>query len=92
MANIVPFIRRVEKIAEKTIVKISLTFSACKVSEKIVKDRVVNLWQTLNVFNRNQFGVDFPSVKENQLKLDCCVTLMTGHHQEINQDPLMLYF
>ena len=42
MANIVPFIRRVEKIAEKTIVKISLTFSACKVSEKIVKDRVVN--------------------------------------------------
>ena len=42
MANIVPFIRRVEKIAEKTIVKISHTFSACKVSEKIVKDRVVN--------------------------------------------------
>ena len=42
MANIVPFIRRVEKIAEKTIVKISLTSIACKVSEKIVKDRVVN--------------------------------------------------
>ena len=42
MASIVLFIRRVEKIAEKTIVKISLTFSACKVSEKIVKDRVVN--------------------------------------------------
>ena len=69
-----------------------MTSIACKVSEKIVKDRVVNFWQALNVFNSNQFGVDFPSVKENQLKLNCCFALMAGHHQEINQDPLMLYF
>ena len=29
---------------------------ACKVSEKIVKDREVNFWLALNVFNPNQFG------------------------------------
>ena len=61
MANIVPFIRRVEKIAEKTIVKISLTFSACKVSEKIVKDRVVNYSPWTSSTRTN-----LVSLKENQ--------------------------
>ena len=61
MANIVPFIRRVEKIAEKTIVKISFTFSACKVSEKIVKDRVVNYSPWTSSTRTN-----LVSLKENQ--------------------------
>ena len=61
MANIVPFIRRVEKIAEKTIVKISRTFIACKVSGKIVKDRVVNYSHQTSSTRTN-----FLSLKENQ--------------------------
>ena len=56
IANIVPVHKKGRKDYKENYRLLSLTSVACKVSEKIVKDRVVNFWQALNVFNPNQFG------------------------------------
>ena len=66
-----PSIKRVEKIAEKTIIKSrSPPLRVKLVRIKIVKDHVVNFWQALNVFNPNQFG--FLEGKSTLTQLLCC--------------------
>ena len=56
IAYTVPVHKKDRKDYRENYRQISLTSVASKVSEKIVKDRVVNFWQALNVFNTNQFG------------------------------------
>ena len=56
IANIVLVHKKGRKDCRESYRQVSLTFIACKVSETIVKDRVVNFSQSLNVFNSNQFG------------------------------------
>ena len=70
IANIVPVHKKNRKDYRENYRQISLTSVACKVSEKIVKDRVVNFWQDLNVFNPNQFG--FLEGKSTLSQLLCC--------------------
>ena len=70
IANIVPVHKKGRKDYRENYRQISLTSVACKVSEKIVKDRVVNFWQDLNVFNPNQFG--FLEGKSTLSQLLCC--------------------
>lgn len=56
IANIVLVHKKGRKDCRENYRQVSLTSIACKVSETIVKDRVVNFSQSLNVFNPNQFG------------------------------------
>lgn len=56
IANIVLVHKKGRKDCRESYRQVSLTSIACKVSETIVKDRVVNFSQSLNVFNSNQFG------------------------------------
>ena len=56
IANIVPVRKKGRKDYSENYRQISFTSVASKFSEKIVKDRIVNFWQALNVFNPNQFG------------------------------------
>ena len=65
--------RRVEEIAEKTSVKLHSPPShvIIKLATKVsVKDRVVNFWRTLEVFNSNQFG--FLEGRPTLTQLQCC--------------------
>ena len=55
-ADIVPIHKKGSKTARENYRQISLTSIACKVCEKIVKNRVINFWNELNVFNPIQFG------------------------------------
>ena len=70
IANIVPVHKKGRKDCRENYRQISLSSIACKVSEKIAKDRVVNFWQALNVFNPNQFG--FLEGKSTLTQLLCC--------------------
>ena len=70
LANIVPVHKKGRKDCRDNYRQISLTSIACKVSEKIVKNRVVNFWQALNVFNPSQFG--FLEGKSTLTQLLCC--------------------
>ena len=63
IANIVPVHKKGRKDYRENYRQISLTSVACKVSEKIVKDRVVNFWQAPNVLTQTNLD----SWKENQL-------------------------
>lgn len=56
IGNIVLVHKKGRKYCRENYRQVSLTSIACKVSETIVKDRVVNFSQSLNVFNSNQFG------------------------------------
>ena len=59
-------------VTYQTTVQISLTSITCinKVSTKIVKDRVVNFWRALEVFNWNEFGLF--DAKPALTQLLCC--------------------
>lgn len=56
IANIVPVRKKGRKNYRENYRQISLTSIASKVSENIVKDRVLYFRQALNVFNRTQVG------------------------------------
>ena len=70
IANIVSVHKMGRKDCRENYRQISLTSIASKVREKIVKDRVINFWQALNVFNRTQFG--FLEGKSTLTELLCC--------------------
>ena len=70
IATIVPIYNKGRDDCRENYCQISFTSIACKVSEKIVKDRVVNFWQALNVFNPNKFG--FLEGKSTLTQLLCC--------------------
>ena len=89
IANVVLIHKKGRKDYRENDRQSSLTSVACKVTEKIVKDRVVNFWQDLNVFNPNQFG--FLEGKSTLSQLLCCFDDWASSH-EINQDPPTLYF
>ena len=55
-ADIVPTHKKGSKTDKENYGQISLTSIACKVCEKIVKQRVINFWQDLGVLNEIQFG------------------------------------
>lgn len=55
-ANIVPLHKKGSKHLRENYRPISLTSMICKISEKIVRDRLTSFWQDQNVINKNQFG------------------------------------
>lgn len=55
-ADIVPTHKKGSKTDKENYGQISLTSIACKVCEKILKQRVINFWQDLGVLNEIQFG------------------------------------
>lgn len=56
MANIAPVHKKKSKYARESYRQISLTSIISKVSEMIVRDRVVDFWLNRQTFNPNQFG------------------------------------
>ena len=55
-ADIVPLHKKGSKHLRENYRPISLTSMICKISEKIVRDRLTSFWQDYNVINKNQFG------------------------------------
>ena len=55
-ADIVPLHKKGSKHLRENYRPISLTSMICKISEKIVRDRLTSFWQDQNVINKNQFG------------------------------------
>ena len=56
LANITPLFKKGSKTDRNNYRQISLTSVVCKIVEKIVKSRVMDFWQNINIFNPNQFA------------------------------------
>ena len=55
-ADIVPLHKKGSKHLRENYRPISLTSIVCKISEKIVRNRITSFWHNLDVINKNQFG------------------------------------
>lgn len=56
LANITPLFKKGSKTDRNNYRQVSLTLVVCKIAEKIVKSRVMDFWQNINIFNPNQFA------------------------------------
>ena len=56
LANITPLFKKGSKTDRNNYRQISLTSVVCKIVEKIVKSRVIDFWQNINIFSPNQFA------------------------------------
>jgi hypothetical protein len=55
-AAISPIFKKGSKHDRDSYRQISLTCIVCKISEKIIRDRMISFWNDLNVFNKYQFA------------------------------------
>ena len=55
-AAISPIFKKGSKHDRDSYRQISLTCIVCKISEKIIQDRMISFWNDLNVFNKYQFA------------------------------------
>ena len=69
-ANITPVYKKGNRNLRENYRQISLTCILCKIAEKVVRNRVVDFWSDLDLFNPNQFA--YLSGKSTLLQLLAC--------------------